>query len=66
MSQHVFSLYVIKQVMEEYGIPHKTKSILQLIMYYTPKKVLPLALFFKTYQVFKNREGIVSPTNLAE
>ena len=37
----------------------------QLIMYYTPKKVLPFA-FFLTYQVFKNREGIISRKILAE
>ena len=37
----------------------------QLIMYYTPKKVLPFA-FFLTYQAFKDREGILSQTNLAE
>ena len=28
----------------------------QLIMYYTPKKVLPFG-FFLTYQAFKNQEG---------
>ena len=37
----------------------------QLIMNYTPKKVLPFA-FFLTYQSFKSREGIFSETNLAE
>ena len=37
----------------------------QLIMYYTPKKVLPFA-FFLTCQASKNREEIVSQTNLAE
>ena len=37
----------------------------QLIMYYTPKKVLPFA-FFLIYQAFKNREGIISQKILAE
>ena len=34
----------------------------QLIMYYTPKKLLPFA-FFLTYQALKNLEGIVSRKN---
>ena len=40
-----------------------TLQLGQLIMYYTHKKVLPFAVFF-TYQAFKNREGVVSQTNL--
>ena len=37
----------------------------QLIMYYTPKKVLPFA-FFLTYQAFIDREGIISRKILTE
>ena len=38
----------------------------QLIMYYTPKKVLPIAYFNLTYQAFKSREGIAFQTNLSD
>ena len=38
---------------------HRSMQMGQHIMYYTPKKVLPVA-FFLTYQGLKSRKGIIS------
>ena len=45
---------------------HTSLQVGQLIIYYTPKKVLLFAFFFLTYKAFKSREGIFSQTSLAE